>query len=403
MSMASFSWWRCLGAVLATAGLMDAYAADSMPSSAPAAVPFGTVTHVHGEVKAIGADGSARPLAVGGSLYVGERIQSSEVGEALVKGRDASLVAVRPRTSFTIEGFQAQGKKNDNFVIRIATGSLRLISGWIGKRNRSNYRIHAPNATIGIRGTDHEPYVLDHDLAGEQNWSSGTYDKVNSGATVLMSAGKSVDIAPGKVGFVRGGGAQLPSGGTQKGLMTILLPTLLDKVPGFYVPGRFEAEVEQYARDSAAVQKASFETLKAQQAACVPRKVASEWLKAFDAAIGRKDAQAVVAMFAPEVRVKASVKMPDGSMNTVEVSRDEMVASTLQALSTLSNYRHKRQTLQASAESPDLPCGRVRLKSVVVEQALQGGKPFRFESLEEIVLEQREDAWLAIEAVTTQR
>lgn len=402
MGMTSISWWRGVCSVLAMAGLIGAATTAGAQSPAPAQVPFGTVTHVHGDVQAIAPDGSSRALAVGGSLYVGERIQSSEVGEALVKARDASLVAVRPRTNFTIAGFQAQGKKNDNFVIRIATGSLRLITGWIGSRNRNNYRIHAPGATIGIRGTDHEPYVLDQDLVGEQTWSSGTYDKVNSGATVLTSAGKSIDIAPGKVGFVRGG-SQLPTGGTQKGLMTILLPTLLDKVPGFYVPGRFEAEVEQYARESAAAQKQSFDALKAQQTACVPRKVAGDWLKAFDAAIGRKDAQAVVAMFAPEVRVKASVKMPDGSMNTVEVSRDEMVASTLQALSALSNYRHKRQTLQAGAESPDLPCGRVRLKSVVVEQALQGGKPFRFESLEEIVLEQRDDVWLAIEATTTQR
>lgn len=403
MSMASISWWRGLCTAFATAGLVAAAPQAGAQSAAPAQVPFGTVTHVHGDVKAISPDGSSRALAVGGSLYVGERVQSSDAGEALVKARDASLVAVRPRTNFTIEGFQARGRKDDNFAIRIVTGSLRLISGWIGKRNRNNYSIHAPNATIGIRGTDHEPYVLDQDVAGEQVWGTGTYDKVNSGATVLTSAGKSVDISPGKVGFVRGYGTASAGSGTQKGLMTILLPTLLDKVPGFYVPGRFEAEVEQYARESEAAQKQSFDALKAQQAACEPRKVARAWLKDFDAAIVRRDAQAVLAKFAPDVRVKASVKMSDGSLSTVEVSRDEMVASTLQALSTLSNYRHKRQTLQASAESPDLPCGRVSLKSVVVEQALQAGQPFRFDSLEEIVLEQRDGVWLAVSAATTQR
>lgn len=381
------------------AALIAAAGAAGAQDAAP--TPFGTVTHLHGEVQAIAADGTARPLAVGMPLYVGERIQSSQLGEALVKARDASLVAVRPRTQFTIEGFRAQGNKNDNFAIRLAAGSLRLITGWIGKRNRSNYRIHAPNATIGIRGTDHEPFVLDPDLAGELAWSSGTYDKVNSGATVLTAAGQSVEIAPGKVGFVRSS-APAPTG-TQKGLLTILLPTLLDKVPGFYVPGRFEADVDDYARESEAAQKQAYQALKAQQAACAPRKVAGEWLKAFDAAIGRRDAQAVLAMFAPEVTVKARVKMPDGSMNTVEVSRDDMVASTLQALSTLSNYRHKRHSLKAGAESPEEMCGRIRLQSVVVEQALQAGKPFRFESLEDIVLEQRDGHWLAVSAETTQR
>jgi hypothetical protein len=40
---------------------------------------------------------------------------------------------------------------------------------------------------------------------------------------------------------------------------------------------------------------------------------------------------------------------------------------------------------------------------VVIEQGRQSGKPYRFESLEEYLLELRAGKWLAIKAETTQQ
>ena len=48
-------------------------------------------------------------------------------------------------------------------------------------------------------------------------------------------------------------------------------------------------------------------------------------------------------------------------------------------------------------------CDRIGVRSVVIEQGRQNGKPYRFESVEEYVLERRAGQWLAIRAETTQR
>jgi hypothetical protein len=97
-------------------------------------------------------------------------------------------------------------------------GAARSITGWIGKRNAASYRITTPTATIGIRGTDHETIVIDkidkykpkatsiagfHDDSDEldPNGSSGTYDVVNEGSTLLKTQYGEAEVRPGKFVF----------------------------------------------------------------------------------------------------------------------------------------------------------------------------------------------------------
>jgi hypothetical protein len=123
--------------------------------------------------------------------------------------------------------FSAEGKATDRQILRLITGSLRVITGWIGQLNRNDHRIITPSATIGIRGTDHEPYVLPAEMANS-SYRQGTYDKVNRGATLLDANGGNVAIESGKVGFARDPNS---AGVRTRALMTILLPVLLSRVP----------------------------------------------------------------------------------------------------------------------------------------------------------------------------
>jgi hypothetical protein len=43
------------------------------------------------------------------------------------------------------------------------------------------------------------------------------------------------------------------------------------------------------------------------------------------------------------------------------------------------------------------------VRSLVIEQGRQGGTPYRFESIEEFVLERRAGEWLAVAAETMQQ
>jgi hypothetical protein len=90
-------------------------------------------------------------------------------------------------------------------LISLVRGTFRSITGWIGHYSPHTYSVHTVNMTIGIRGTDHEPYYLEpSDAQPLQVPGPGTYDKVNSGSTFLKgSKGMVALICVGRAGLRR--------------------------------------------------------------------------------------------------------------------------------------------------------------------------------------------------------
>jgi hypothetical protein len=408
-----------LGAIAGSLGLcfflmgssLPAYAAPASGAEAAAASAsgkrFATVWRMRGEISAVRGDGSnARKLREGDPVFVGERVRAASQAEAVLKTEDAGVVAIRPGTEFIAERFSAEDKPTDGFTMRLVTGSLRVISGWIASTNRDGHNIVTASATIGIRGTDHEPYVLSPELAKETNNPEGTYDKVNRGGTTMVVGDNKLDIDPGKVGFVRA-----PGRSKDRALLTILLPVLLDKVPNFYVPGEFDSELDRYSQTADQDSKKQLEQRRkspgaaAAAASCAPTDVAKAWLAQLDGAIAKNDAAAIVAMFAPEVAVRATVKDKGGKMTSVDLGREELAQSTIAAMKSLTDYKQRRVWTDARLTelSGGMACDRISLRSVVVEQGKQSGKPYRFESLEAYSLELRGGKWIAVKAETTQQ
>lgn len=401
-------------------------AAETAPSGASrgGSNRFASVWRLRGDVVATEArTGKPRKLSEGDTVYVGERISADATGEAVLKTEDAGVLAVRPGAAFVVDRFAAQRKPSDGFTVRLLVGALRIVTGWIGQTNHAAHKIITPTATIGIRGTDHEPYVMTDELAESlpQKAVAGTYDKVNRGGTTLRAAGSEVDIDPGKVGFARA-----PEAGRTRGLMTLLLPVVLDKVPDFYTPGQFEDEVDRLSlaadatatqpadrRDGArkpaaagtdkpAAELASIPAGVAADGACTPNEVAKAWLGQFDAAIAQRRVRTLLDLFAPDVEVRAQVRGKDGATSTLTLGRDEFTQSLVTAVQGLSDYRQRRLSIEGRVAQAGV-CERISVKSVVIEQGKQKGKPYRFESTEEFTLERRDGAWVATQAKTTQR
>ncbi|MES2951291.1 MAG: hypothetical protein V4858_22400 [Pseudomonadota bacterium] len=363
------------------------------------ATQFATVWRIRGDVTAtpiVAEAETPRRLAMGEPVFVGERLRADTVGEMVLKTADGGWLAVRPGAAFVVERFAAEGNASDHATVRVLEGGLRLITGWIGRLNRRDYRVVTPTATIGIRGTDHEPYVLNASLAQTLAQPEGTYDKVNRGATTLETNGNSVDLDAGSVGFAR---AAKPV--KTRALITLLLPVLLEKVPDFFVAGQFDAELDQLsasADDSITRELAE----RRKMPKCDAKAVAVAWLRKLDRSIVRRDAGTVLQLFAPEVVVRATVRQQDGSQATVELGRDEFAQSTVAAVKALTAYKQRRLTIDAQP-LPGGHCERIQVTSTVVEQGKQNGKAYRVESTEVYGLERQSGQWLAVSATTTQR
>jgi len=159
---------------------------------------FGTVDAVNGPVSIVSVDGTSAPAVSGQALMVGQTLQTGAAGELHAVTEDGGLLALRPNTTFKMVQYRATQDGTSVIDMSLLRGALRSITGWIGKRNPSGYRVTTSTATIGIRGTDHEVTLVE---AGNGRDDAGTYNSVQEGATVMRSERGELHLQAGQHGF----------------------------------------------------------------------------------------------------------------------------------------------------------------------------------------------------------
>ena len=160
----------------------------------------GIVEFVMGSVTVTSSAGAKADVGEGSTIRAGDTIETAPSSEVHVQLEDGGYLAVRPGTIVQINSFQAKGKKDDGITMTLMQGAFRSVSGWIRRLHPRGYKIVAPNATIGIRGTDHETFhILAATAAPDE--IPGTHERVHSGATFIEHNGKVLEIAEGRAGY----------------------------------------------------------------------------------------------------------------------------------------------------------------------------------------------------------
>lgn len=405
---------RFIGALAVTMCALAGAAAraDQRPGDSPDyGQPFAQVWRIRGEVVVASPDGASRRLTEGSKIAVGESVRTLPNSEVVLRTQDQGIIALRPNSEFSAESYSARQNADDRQSLLLLKGALRIVSGWIARINPDRYRLATPTATIGVRGTDHETYVLDAASATGGNLP-GTYDKVNRGGTLLEANGGHVAIDSGKVGFARDPESVRFR---TRALMTLLLPVILDKVPDFFVPGRFDGEIERLSGEpdgkaaptplAPAAGDRDGSPRPALPAGCSPAKVGRQWLAVLDDALVRRDADTVLALFSPEIQARTVVRLANGEPSTQVFGRDELVQSTIRSLAGLTDYRQERlnTTIRALSKPARGECAGVAVRSEVIESGTLNGEPYRMRAIEEYVLQHKDGRWTAIEATSTQQ
>lgn len=171
-----------------------------------AAELFGTVDALSGNASLIDQTGQASPVVTGMNVYEGQSINSGADAEVHLITADGGIIAIRPDTVFRVDEYKADGSTADKIFMSLLKGTVRSITGWIGKFDNAAYRITTPTATIGVRGTDHETTVIEKANGDEP----GTYDNVIEGTTVIKTPQGSAEVTPGKFAFAARGKSAPP-------------------------------------------------------------------------------------------------------------------------------------------------------------------------------------------------
>ncbi len=159
----------------------------------------GKFQFVNGEVQVINAAGAQHKVQKGDSINEGDTVAAAADGFAQIKMEDGGFFAVRPDTEFKVDTFQFNGKEDgsEKGVFSLIKGSLRSVTGLIGKKHRDNYKINTATATIGIRGSGAD--------VGHSN-SLGTAVRTLFGGHSLTSGGKTIETGPGQTAMAPPGG-----------------------------------------------------------------------------------------------------------------------------------------------------------------------------------------------------
>ena len=147
-----------------------------------------------GEVNVRQTDGRITALTKGGDIDSGHAIVTGNNGRAQVRFTDGGLVSLQPNTEFKIASYVDQNDpKQDRFLVDLLRGSMRAITGLIGKRNRDNYKLTTTTATIGIRGSG---FKVGYNPDGSLGITS-ELDKIevcNQSGCIGLVAGESVKV-----------------------------------------------------------------------------------------------------------------------------------------------------------------------------------------------------------------
>ncbi|WIM04546.1 MAG: FecR family protein [Candidatus Nitricoxidivorans perseverans] len=164
----------------------------------------GRLQFVTGEVSIVGGDGTRRVAAKGDSINEGDTVVTAAGAVAQLRMSDEGLIALRPDSTLKIETYRFRGKEDgsESGILGLLKGGFRTLTGIIGRANKSAYLVRTPTATIGIRGTDHEPlFIPPGGWSGAPGGEPGTYNKVNVGATFIETAGGRIELGANQVGF----------------------------------------------------------------------------------------------------------------------------------------------------------------------------------------------------------
>ncbi|MDO4637155.1 MAG: FecR family protein, partial [Lautropia sp.] len=185
----------------------EATAAQADPESSAAGRLILASGHVHiidTETEATEhRDGSpaGRPAQTGDWLRAGQLVATGPNGRAQIRFRDGALISLQPDSRFRIDQYvYEQGRQRGFYTL--LEGTLRAISGLIGKTNPDDFRLDTPTATIGIRGTEflvQEIHCAPHCAPHQHN---GLNVAVSRGRVLVFNGAGTIDLAPGHATWV---------------------------------------------------------------------------------------------------------------------------------------------------------------------------------------------------------
>ena len=162
----------------------------------------GMVTESEGSVIAVDVRKVSRKLSMGQPVYLGDKVITGEKGYVRLRMIDDAVLDLRCYSIMVIEEY-ALHTQNRRSILNLLQGSLKKVTGKIGKLTEDVYELRTPVASVGVRGTEYALRVFQSKgCGGTLDADDGFYLEVIKGlVNVHNQAGKEV-IAKGETVYI---------------------------------------------------------------------------------------------------------------------------------------------------------------------------------------------------------
>jgi hypothetical protein len=115
---------------------------------------IGTIKTLKGEVNVV-RNGAPVTATAGMRLMAADKLVTGTNSAVGIAMQDATLLALGAKSAAQLNEFRYDPvSRNGNMLVSVLKGSMRFVTGLLGKQNPAAVGIRTPTATIGIRGTD---------------------------------------------------------------------------------------------------------------------------------------------------------------------------------------------------------------------------------------------------------
>jgi len=123
-----------------------------------------------GDTRLVRGGSFSTPVRRDEPIRSGDLIRTGADGRVQLRFADGALMSIAPDSDFRVEDYVFDTGRPRSFF-ELMQGSVRAVSGRIGKRDPEAFRLRTPTATIGIRGTE---FVVTETVCPAAGCAAGT-------------------------------------------------------------------------------------------------------------------------------------------------------------------------------------------------------------------------------------
>lgn len=162
----------------------------------------GSVAESSGSVVAVDKDKITRQLSKGSTVFLGDKVVTGEHGFVRLRMIDDAVLDLHCYSIMVIEAYSLD-KTSHRSILNLLQGSLKKVTGKIGKMADDIYELKTPVASVGVRGTEYALRVFQaKGCGGTIDADEGFYLEVIKGLVNVHNEAGSEIIAKGETAYV---------------------------------------------------------------------------------------------------------------------------------------------------------------------------------------------------------